>query len=47
MPVMYMNTVEGTKYWADSYIDAGEHVRKLKLSAASCGESSILKRKKS
>jgi hypothetical protein len=28
MPVMYQNTVDFTKYWADSYIEAGEHVKR-------------------
>jgi tripartite-type tricarboxylate transporter receptor subunit TctC len=31
MPVMYMNTADVTKYWADSYIEAGDHVRKFIL----------------
>ena len=28
MPVMYQNTADFTKFWADSYVEAGEHVRK-------------------
>ena len=28
MPVMYQNTEEFTKYWAEAYVEAGEHVRK-------------------
>jgi tripartite-type tricarboxylate transporter receptor subunit TctC len=31
MPIMYMNTEEVTKYWAEAYIEAGEHVRKYIL----------------
>ena len=29
MPVLYQNTQDFTKYWADAYIEAGEHVRKF------------------
>jgi tripartite-type tricarboxylate transporter receptor subunit TctC len=28
MPVMYQNTEDFTKYWAEAYVEAGEHVRK-------------------
>ena len=28
MPVMYQNSEEFTKYWAEAYVEAGEHVRK-------------------
>jgi tripartite-type tricarboxylate transporter receptor subunit TctC len=31
MPIMYMNTEEVTKYWAEAYVEAGEHVRKYIL----------------
>jgi len=31
MPIMYMNTEDATKYWAEAYIEAGEHVRKYIL----------------
>ncbi len=27
MPVVYMNTVEASKYWAQAYVDAGEQVK--------------------
>jgi hypothetical protein len=29
MPVMYQNTPDFTKFWAEAYIEAGEHVRKF------------------
>ena len=29
MPIMYLNTKDTTKYWAEAYIEAGEHVRKF------------------
>jgi tripartite-type tricarboxylate transporter receptor subunit TctC len=28
MPIMYQNTGDFTKYWADSYIEAGEQVKR-------------------
>jgi tripartite-type tricarboxylate transporter receptor subunit TctC len=28
MPVMYQNTEDFTKYWAEAYVEAGEHVKK-------------------
>jgi len=28
MPLMYQNTEDFTKYWAEAYVEAGEHVRK-------------------
>lgn len=28
MPVLYQNTDDFTKYWADAYVEAGEHVKK-------------------
>jgi tripartite-type tricarboxylate transporter receptor subunit TctC len=28
MPVMYQNSEEFTKYWAEAYVEAGEHVKK-------------------
>ena len=28
MPVMYQNSEDFTKYWAEAYVEAGEHVRK-------------------
>ncbi|MBA4392526.1 MAG: hypothetical protein C0407_03135 [Desulfobacca sp.] len=28
MPVMYQNTEDFTKYWAEAYLEAGEHVKK-------------------
>ena len=31
MPIMYMGAKECTKYWADAYIKAGEHVKKFIL----------------
>ena len=31
MPIMYMGAKECTKYWADAYIKAGEHVKKFML----------------
>jgi tripartite-type tricarboxylate transporter receptor subunit TctC len=31
MPIMYMGTDEFTKYWAQAYVEAGEHVRKFIL----------------
>jgi len=31
MPIMYMNTQEVTKYWAEAYTEAGDHVRKFIL----------------
>ncbi len=31
MPIMYMNTEDVTKYWAEAYVEAGEHVRKYIL----------------
>jgi tripartite-type tricarboxylate transporter receptor subunit TctC len=31
MPIMYMDTKDVTKYWAEAYIEAGEHVRKYIL----------------
>jgi hypothetical protein len=29
MPVMAQNTEEFAKYWAEAYVEAGEHVRKF------------------
>jgi tripartite-type tricarboxylate transporter receptor subunit TctC len=29
MPLMYQNTEDFTKYWAEAYIEAGEHVKKF------------------
>ncbi len=29
MPVMYQNTPDFTKFWAEAYLEAGEHVRKF------------------
>jgi tripartite-type tricarboxylate transporter receptor subunit TctC len=29
MPIMYMGPKEVTKYWADSYIEAGDHVKRF------------------
>jgi hypothetical protein len=29
MPVMAQNTEDFTKYWAEAYVEAGEHVRKF------------------
>lgn len=31
MPIMYLNTKDTTKYWAEAYTEAGEHVRKYIL----------------
>jgi tripartite-type tricarboxylate transporter receptor subunit TctC len=31
MPIMFMGSRECTKYWADAYIEAGEHVKKFIL----------------
>jgi tripartite-type tricarboxylate transporter receptor subunit TctC len=31
MPIMYMDAKECTKYWADAYIKAGEHVKRFIL----------------
>ena len=31
MPIMYLNTKDTQKYWAEAYIEAGEHVRKYIL----------------
>ena len=28
MPVMYLNTEDFAKQWADSYVEAGEHVKR-------------------
>jgi tripartite-type tricarboxylate transporter receptor subunit TctC len=31
MPIMYMGTEEFAKYWAEAYVEAGDHVRKFIL----------------